>query len=80
MKCQVDLLFVCVCETGIGAFLMYSIHEGIRGISLDPGDSSEALMPLTGTLFAVGLDFHAGDRQSAPVGYTTHLISSKASA
>ncbi|XP_048835137.1 low-density lipoprotein receptor-related protein 1B-like isoform X4 [Brienomyrus brachyistius] len=48
------------CE-GIGAFLMYSIHEGIRGISLDPSDSSEALMPVTGTLFAVGLDFHAGN-------------------
>nr|XP_015214112.1 PREDICTED: low-density lipoprotein receptor-related protein 1B isoform X3 [Lepisosteus oculatus] len=46
------------CE-GLGSFLMYSIHEGIRGISLDPGDSTEALMPITGTLFAVGVDFHA---------------------
>lgn len=39
---------------------MYSIHEGIRGIALDPNDNSEALMPITGTLFAVGVDFHAG--------------------
>ncbi|XP_033870304.3 low-density lipoprotein receptor-related protein 1B-like isoform X1 [Acipenser ruthenus] len=46
------------CE-GIGSFLMYSIHEGIRGISLDPSDSTETLMPITGTLFAVGVDFHA---------------------
>ncbi|MBN3319690.1 LRP1B protein, partial [Atractosteus spatula] len=46
------------CE-GLGSFLMYSIHEGIRGISLDPSDSTEALMPITGTLFAVGVDFHA---------------------
>ncbi|KAJ8247101.1 hypothetical protein GJAV_G00258730 [Gymnothorax javanicus] len=46
------------CE-GIGSFLMYSIHEGIRGISLDPSDHTEALMPISGTLFAVGVDFHA---------------------
>lgn len=39
---------------------MYSIHEGIRGIALDPNDNSEALMAITGTLFAVGVDFHAG--------------------
>lgn len=39
---------------------MYSIHEGIRGIALDPNENSEALMPITGTLFAVGVDFHAG--------------------
>ncbi|KAG9349405.1 hypothetical protein JZ751_027848 [Albula glossodonta] len=48
------------CE-GIGTFLMYSIHEGIRGLSLDPNDPTEALMPITGTLFAVGVDFHAGN-------------------
>lgn len=42
---------------------MYSIHEGIRGIALDPNDNSEALMPITGTLFAVGVDFHAGKIQ-----------------
>ncbi|XP_029103120.1 low-density lipoprotein receptor-related protein 1B-like isoform X3 [Scleropages formosus] len=48
------------CE-GIGSFLMYSIHEGIRGISLDPNDNMEALMPITGALFAVGVDFHAGN-------------------
>ncbi|XP_064182725.1 low-density lipoprotein receptor-related protein 1B-like isoform X2 [Anguilla rostrata] len=46
------------CE-GIGSFLLYSIHEGIRGISLDPSDHTEALMPISGTLFAVGVDFHA---------------------
>lgn len=39
---------------------MYSVNEGIRGVSLDPSDNSEVLMPLTGTLFAVGLDYHAG--------------------
>ena len=39
---------------------MYSVHEGVRGVSLDPADSSETLMPVTGTLFAVGVDFHAG--------------------
>ncbi|KAM9364417.1 LOW QUALITY PROTEIN: low-density lipoprotein receptor-related protein 1B-like [Pholidichthys leucotaenia] len=48
------------CE-GVDSFLMYSIHEGIRGITLDPNDNSEALMPITGTLFAVGVDFHAGN-------------------
>uniref|UniRef100_A0A669BG50 LDL receptor related protein 1B n=1 Tax=Oreochromis niloticus TaxID=8128 RepID=A0A669BG50_ORENI len=48
------------CE-GVDSFLMYSIHEGIRGIALDPNDNSEALMPITGTLFAVGVDFHAGN-------------------
>lgn len=45
---------------GVDSFLMYSIHEGIRGIALDPNDNTEALMPITGTLFAVGVDFHAG--------------------
>ncbi len=45
---------------GVDSFLMYSIHEGVRGIALDPNDNSEALMPITGTLFAVGVDFHAG--------------------
>ncbi|KAJ8351571.1 hypothetical protein SKAU_G00230470, partial [Synaphobranchus kaupii] len=44
------------CE-GIESFLMYSIHEGIRGISLDPSDHTEALMPISGTLFAVGVDY-----------------------
>uniref|UniRef100_A0A8C6V3R4 Low density lipoprotein receptor-related protein 1Bb n=1 Tax=Neogobius melanostomus TaxID=47308 RepID=A0A8C6V3R4_9GOBI len=48
------------CE-GVDSFLMYSIHEGIRGIALDPDDHSEALMPITGTLFAVGVDFHAAN-------------------
>ncbi|MEQ2283123.1 Low-density lipoprotein receptor- protein 1B [Ameca splendens] len=48
------------CE-GVDSFLLYSIHEGIRGIALDPNDNSEALMPITGTLFAVGVDFHAGN-------------------
>ncbi|MEQ2158419.1 hypothetical protein GOODEAATRI_012120, partial [Goodea atripinnis] len=45
----------------VDSFLLYSIHEGIRGIALDPNDNSEALMPITGTLFAVGVDFHAGN-------------------
>lgn len=45
---------------GVDSFLMYSVHEGIRGVALDPNDNSEALMPITGTLFAVGVDFHAG--------------------
>ena len=45
---------------GVDSFLMYSIHEGIRGIALDANDNTEALMPITGTLFAVGVDFHAG--------------------
>uniref|UniRef100_A0AAV2K5L6 EGF-like domain-containing protein n=1 Tax=Knipowitschia caucasica TaxID=637954 RepID=A0AAV2K5L6_KNICA len=48
------------CE-GVDSFLMYSIHEGIRGIALDPDDHSEALMAITGTLFAVGVDFHAAN-------------------
>ncbi|KAJ8003649.1 hypothetical protein DPEC_G00150520 [Dallia pectoralis] len=46
---------------GIGSFLMYLIHEGIRGISLDPGDHSEALMPVTSSVMAVGIDFHVGN-------------------
>ncbi|KAM9485972.1 low-density lipoprotein receptor-related protein 1B [Clarias gariepinus] len=48
------------CE-GLNSFLMYSVHEGMRGISLDPTDHTETLMPITGTLFAVGVDFHAGN-------------------
>ncbi|KTF84238.1 hypothetical protein cypCar_00042046 [Cyprinus carpio] len=40
---------------------MYSFHEGIRGIALDPSDHAETLMPISGTLFAVGVDFHAGN-------------------
>ncbi|XP_021325253.1 low-density lipoprotein receptor-related protein 1B isoform X1 [Danio rerio] len=46
------------CE-GLQSFLMYSVNEGIRGLSLDPSDNSEVLTPLSGTLFAVGLDYHA---------------------
>ena len=46
---------------GVESFLMYSIHEGIRGIALDPNDNMETLMPITGSLFAVGVDFHAGN-------------------
>uniref|UniRef100_A0AAR2L6Z9 EGF-like domain-containing protein n=1 Tax=Pygocentrus nattereri TaxID=42514 RepID=A0AAR2L6Z9_PYGNA len=48
------------CE-GLSSFLMYSVHEGVRGISLDPTDHTETLMPISGTLFAVGVDFHAGN-------------------
>ncbi|KAG1968583.1 low-density lipoprotein receptor-related protein 1B [Pimephales promelas] len=48
------------CE-GLSSFLMYSFHEGIRGIALDPSDHAETLMPISGTLFAVGVDFHAGN-------------------
>ncbi|KAI1237378.1 Low-density lipoprotein receptor-related protein 1B [Lamprotornis superbus] len=46
---------------GIESFLMYSVHEGIRGISLDPNDKMDALMPISGASFAVGIDFHAGN-------------------
>lgn len=45
---------------GIESFLMYSVHEGIRGIPLDPNDKMDALMPISGASFAVGIDFHAG--------------------
>ncbi|ERE71506.1 prolow-density lipoprotein receptor-related protein 1 [Cricetulus griseus] len=44
---------------GIETFLMYSVHEGIRGIPLEPSDKMDALMPISGTAFAVGIDFHA---------------------
>ncbi|XP_051039808.1 low-density lipoprotein receptor-related protein 1B-like [Phodopus roborovskii] len=44
---------------GIESFLMYSVHEGIRGIPLEPSDKTDALMPISGTAFAVGIDFHA---------------------
>ncbi|KAG8452515.1 hypothetical protein GDO86_004341 [Hymenochirus boettgeri] len=46
------------CE-GVGSFLLYSVHEGIRGIPLDPNDKSDALVPVSGTSLAVGMDFHA---------------------
>lgn len=49
------------CVTGVGSFLLYSVHEGIRGIPLDPNDKSDALVPVSGTSLAVGIDFHAGD-------------------
>uniref|UniRef100_A0AAR2M5Q5 EGF-like domain-containing protein n=1 Tax=Pygocentrus nattereri TaxID=42514 RepID=A0AAR2M5Q5_PYGNA len=64
---------ICSCTTGyslradrstcqgVGSFLLYSTHEGIRGIALDLSDNSDALMPLTGTLSVAGLDFHAGN-------------------
>lgn len=45
---------------GVQSFLMYSVNEGIRGLSLDPSDNSEVLMPVTGTTFAMGMDYHAG--------------------
>ncbi|XP_015265029.1 PREDICTED: prolow-density lipoprotein receptor-related protein 1 [Gekko japonicus] len=48
------------CE-GVGSFLLYSVHEGIRGIPLDPNDKSDALVPVSGTSLAVGIDFHAGN-------------------
>lgn len=76
---------LCCRSLGVDSFLMYSIHEGIRGISLDPNDNTEALMPITGTLFAVGVDFHAGMYHAAYIGIiyeiapgdkldTTHLV------
>ncbi|XP_017271351.1 low-density lipoprotein receptor-related protein 1 isoform X3 [Kryptolebias marmoratus] len=46
------------CE-GVSSFLLYSVHEGIRGIPLDPSDKSDALVPVSGTSLAVGIDFHA---------------------
>lgn len=54
---------------GVDSFLIYSIHEGVRGVALDPNDNSEALMPITGTLFAVGVDFHAGMIPSSTRGF-----------
>ena len=47
-------------SVGVGSFLLYSVHEGIRGIPLDPSDKSDALVPVSGTSLAVGIDFHAG--------------------
>lgn len=49
------------CVSGVGSFLLYSVHEGIRGIPLDPNDKSDALVPVSGTSLAVGIDFHAGE-------------------
>lgn len=49
-----------MCAVGVGSFLLYSVHEGIRGIPLDPSDKSDALVPVSGTSLAVGIDFHAG--------------------
>ncbi|KAK7915952.1 hypothetical protein WMY93_011713 [Mugilogobius chulae] len=46
-------------QKGVGSFLLYSVHEGIRGIPLDPADKSDALVPVSGTSLAVGIDFHA---------------------
>ncbi|XP_043929607.1 low-density lipoprotein receptor-related protein 1B, partial [Protopterus annectens] len=46
---------------GVESFVMYSVHEGIRGVSLDPSDRMDTLMPISGTSFAVGIDFHAGN-------------------
>ncbi|MEQ2158504.1 hypothetical protein GOODEAATRI_013026 [Goodea atripinnis] len=48
-----------VVSAGVGSFLLYSVHEGIRGIPLDPSDKSDALVPVSGTSLAVGIDFHA---------------------
>lgn len=57
---MVLMFYVCV-FLGIESFLMYSVHEGIRGVPLDPNDKTDALMPISGTSFAVGIDFHAGE-------------------
>lgn len=58
---MIDLSCVCLFVfLGIESFLMYSVHEGIRGVPLDPNDKTDALMPISGTSFAVGIDFHAG--------------------
>ncbi|XP_047676249.1 low-density lipoprotein receptor-related protein 1B-like isoform X1 [Tachysurus fulvidraco] len=46
---------------GVDAFLMYSSQDGIRGVSLDPTDHSDTLIPISGTLLAARLDFHAGN-------------------
>lgn len=46
---------------GVDAFLMYSSQDGIRGVSLDPTDHSDTLIPISGPLIAAGLDFHAGE-------------------
>lgn len=46
---------------GVESFLMYSSQDGIRGVSLDPTDHSDTLIPVSGTLLAAGLDFHAGE-------------------
>uniref|UniRef100_A0A4W3IBD4 LDL receptor related protein 1B n=1 Tax=Callorhinchus milii TaxID=7868 RepID=A0A4W3IBD4_CALMI len=48
------------CE-GFGSFLMYSVHEEIRGISLEPNDKSDALLPISGTSLTVGIDFYAAN-------------------
>lgn len=52
---------------------MYSFHEGIRGMALDPSDHAETLMPISGTLFAVGLDFHAGTNTALSVTQSCYL-------
>lgn len=52
----------------MGSFLLYSVHEGIRGIPLDPADKSDALVPVSGTSLAVGIDFHAGELLSGTSG------------
>lgn len=59
-----DEVLHCVpswCILGMASFLLYSVHEGIRGIPLDPADKSDALVPVSGTSLAVGIDFHAGE-------------------
>lgn len=56
------------CTAGVGSFLLYSVHEGIRGIPLDPNDKSDALVPVSGTSLAVGIDFHAGEVWAVPWG------------
>lgn len=56
------LFFLLFFWAGMGSFLLYSVHEGIRGIPLDPADKSDALVPVSGTSLAVGIDFHAGEK------------------
>lgn len=57
---KADCVILVDVLTGVQSFLMYSVNEGIRGLSLDPSDNAEVLMPVTGTTFAMGLDYHAG--------------------
>lgn len=56
-----NIVCIVLLYKGMGSFLLYSVHEGIRGIPLDPLDKSDALVPVSGTSLAVGIDFHAGE-------------------
>ncbi|XP_038049226.1 prolow-density lipoprotein receptor-related protein 1-like [Patiria miniata] len=60
---------------GVESFLIYSIDTSIRGIGLDPSDEGDLLIPISGLLLAVAIDFDAANNFIYWVDTSSHAIS-----